>query len=76
MNPARDPAPSTRGTTVRLEACVERLQAGDLRARDDLVALACGRMEAMARRYARPVLASEHRRQKNKSPRMLGDPIA
>jgi RNA polymerase sigma factor (sigma-70 family) len=53
MDPARDPPPSTRGTTARLEACVERLQAGDLQARDDLVALACGRMEAMARRMLR-----------------------
>jgi hypothetical protein len=39
MDPARDPPPSTRGTTVRLEACVERLQAGDLGARDELVGL-------------------------------------
>lgn len=53
MNPAREPRPSTRGTTVRLEACIERLQSGDLLARDDLVTLACGRMESIARRMLR-----------------------
>lgn len=50
MDPAREPRPSTSGTTVRLEACIERLRAGDLKARDDLVNLACGRMQSMARR--------------------------
>ena len=50
MDPAREPPPSTRGTTVRLEACIERLRSGDLQARDDLVSLACGRMQSMARR--------------------------
>jgi RNA polymerase sigma factor (sigma-70 family) len=41
---------SEGGTTVRLEACVDRLEAGDAAARDDLITFACNRMEQIARR--------------------------
>jgi RNA polymerase sigma-70 factor (ECF subfamily) len=50
MTPAYDPRTSTSGTTVRLEACIARLGAGDKTARDDLIAFACERMQGMARR--------------------------
>ena len=50
MTSASDSSPPSRGTTIQLEACVDRLRAGDTGARDDLIALACGRMQVMARR--------------------------
>lgn len=50
MTPAYDPRSSTSGTTVRLEACIARLGAGDKTACDDLIAFACERMQGMARR--------------------------
>jgi RNA polymerase sigma factor (sigma-70 family) len=50
MTSAYDPRTSTSGTTVRLEACIARLGAGDKTARDDLIAFACERMQGMARR--------------------------
>jgi RNA polymerase sigma factor (sigma-70 family) len=53
MKPARDPGPTTGGTTVRLESCIERLGAGDMTARDDLIAFACDRMQGMAQRMLR-----------------------
>ena len=53
MNPTRDPQDSTGGTTVRLEACIARLGAGDMAARDDLIAFACERMQGMASRMLR-----------------------
>jgi RNA polymerase sigma factor (sigma-70 family) len=53
MNPPLDPGNSSGGTTVRLEACIERLGAGDLTARDDLIVFACDRMQEMAGRMLR-----------------------
>lgn len=41
------------GTIVRLQACIERLAAGELQAREDLIAFSCDRMQAMARRMLR-----------------------
>lgn len=38
------------GTTVQMEACVDRLERGDASARDELLTFACGRMEQIARR--------------------------
>ena len=53
--PRRDDAPqqSEGNTTLRLEACVDRLEQGDAAARDDLVTFACNRMEQIARRMLR-----------------------
>ena len=53
MKPARDPGPTTGGTTARLESCIERLGAGDMTARDDLIVFACDRMQGMAQRMLR-----------------------
>ena len=53
MNPAPDPRTSASGTIVRLEACIERLAAGDKTARDDMIAFACDRMQSMAGRMLR-----------------------
>jgi RNA polymerase sigma factor (sigma-70 family) len=53
MNPPREIPNSSGGTTVRLEACIERLGAGDMTARDDLIVFACERMQGMASRMLR-----------------------
>ena len=53
MKSAHNSGPMTTGTTVRLEACIERLAKGDTTARDDLIAFACERMQGMASRMLR-----------------------
>lgn len=49
----RDSPSATSGMTRQLDACIGRLRGGDLSARDDLVALACERMQGMASRMLR-----------------------
>lgn len=41
---------SDRAATVEIEACVERLKAGDQAARDELLRIACGRLERLTRK--------------------------
>src|SRR5262245_15846400 len=41
---------SDRAATVEIEACVERLKAGDKAARDDLLRISCGRLEGLTRK--------------------------
>lgn len=48
-----DSAASPDEQEERLASCLERLATGDLRARDDLIAIACDRMQGIAHRMLR-----------------------
>lgn len=50
-HPTSDPPPDQQN--LRLHACLERLAAGDLDVRDELIAIACDRMRGLAHRMLR-----------------------
>jgi RNA polymerase sigma-70 factor (ECF subfamily) len=44
---------SETGTTVQIQACIDRLRAGDQAAREELIAAACQRLERLTRKMLR-----------------------